>query len=40
VIAWENQRARLNQALGVRPSGFADGQFCLLPESALAQPAT
>lgn len=33
VIAWENQRARLNQALGVRPSGFSDGQAC-----ALAQP--
>jgi AhpD family alkylhydroperoxidase len=32
VIAWENQRARFNQALGVRPSGFSDGQFCALPE--------
>lgn len=31
-IAWENQRARLNQALGVRPSGFSDGSFCLIPE--------
>lgn len=32
VIAWENQRARLNQALGVRPSGFADGLYCARPE--------
>ena len=33
-IAWENQRARLNQALAVRPSGFSDGSFCLIPEPA------
>jgi AhpD family alkylhydroperoxidase len=33
IIAWENQRARLNQALGIPPSGFSDGQLC-----ALAQP--
>lgn len=32
VIAWENNRARLNQGLGVRPSGFSDGEFCVLPE--------
>ena len=32
VIACENQRARLNQGLGIRPSGFSDGQFCALPE--------
>jgi AhpD family alkylhydroperoxidase len=31
-IAWENHRARLNQALGVRPSGFSDGAFCAIPE--------
>ncbi|QIS11020.1 carboxymuconolactone decarboxylase family protein [Nocardia arthritidis] len=31
-IAWENQRARLNQALGVRPTGMADGMACALPE--------
>jgi alkylhydroperoxidase family enzyme len=31
-IAWENHRARLNRALGVREMGFADGGFCLLPE--------
>lgn len=34
VIAWENQRARLNQGLGVRPSGFSDGEFCALPQPA------
>ena len=32
-IAWENYRGRLNQALGVRPSGFADGMACALPEA-------
>ena len=33
VIAWENQRARLNQGLGVRPSGFSDGEFCAIPDT-------
>jgi hypothetical protein len=32
-IAWENQRARLNQGLRVRPAGFSDGAFCLVPEA-------
>jgi alkylhydroperoxidase family enzyme len=31
-VAWENHRGRLNQGLGVRPSGFSDGQSCALPE--------
>ncbi|WP_027500055.1 carboxymuconolactone decarboxylase family protein [Rhodococcus sp. UNC363MFTsu5.1] len=31
-IAWENHRGRLNQALGIRPSGFSDGGFCVVPE--------
>lgn len=31
-IAWENQRARLNQGLGVQPTGMADGMACALPE--------
>lgn len=31
-IAWENHRGRLNQALGIRPSGFSDGTFCAVPE--------
>lgn len=33
-IAWENKRSRLNQALGVGPSGFSEGAFCALPETA------
>jgi alkylhydroperoxidase family enzyme len=37
-IAWENHRARLNRALGVRAMGFAEGGFCLLPERAPAGP--
>ena len=28
-VAWENHRARLNQALGVRPMGFSEGSFCM-----------
>lgn len=35
-IAWENQRARFNQAMGVRPAGYSDGAFCLIPEPATA----
>jgi AhpD family alkylhydroperoxidase len=31
-IAWENQRARVNQALGVRPAGMAEGMTCALPQ--------
>lgn len=31
-IAWENQRARLNQGLGVRATGMAEGMVCALPE--------
>jgi alkylhydroperoxidase family enzyme len=31
-IAWENHRARLNRALGVRSAGFSEGAFCALPE--------
>ena len=31
-IAWENHRARLNRALGVRAVGFSDGAYCLLPD--------
>ncbi len=34
VIAWENQRARLNQGLGIRSAGFSDGAFCALPAPA------
>ena len=31
-IAWENHRARLNRALGVRAAGFSEGAYCVLPE--------
>ncbi|BAW07162.1 alkylhydroperoxidase [Nocardia seriolae] len=31
-IAWENQRSRVNQALGVRSTGMAEGVACALPE--------
>ena len=31
-VAWENHRARMNRALGVREAGFSDGAFCLVPE--------
>ncbi len=31
-IAWEQYRARFNSAMGVRPSGFSEGAFCVLPE--------
>lgn len=31
-VAWENQRARVNQALGVRPTGISDGMVCAIPE--------
>ena len=31
-VAWENHRARLNRALGIREAGFSDGAFCVLPE--------
>ena len=31
-IAWEQYRARFNRAMGVAPSGFSEGAFCVLPE--------
>jgi hypothetical protein len=31
VIAWENQRARFNDALGMGYQGFSEGSYCLLP---------
>ena len=33
-IAWENHRGRLNQGIGARPMGFADGATCLRPEAS------
>jgi len=37
-IAWENHRARLNRALGVRAAGFSDGAACAMPERPPALP--
>lgn len=31
-IAWEHYRARFNRVFGVRPAGFSEGAFCVLPE--------
>lgn len=31
-VAWENNRGRLNQALGVRPAGFSADAACAIPE--------
>jgi alkylhydroperoxidase family enzyme len=31
-VAWENYRGRLNQALGIRSSGFSEGAACAAPE--------
>jgi alkylhydroperoxidase family enzyme len=31
-VAWENHRARLNRALGVRAAGFSEGAYCVVPE--------
>ncbi len=36
-IVFENHRARLNQALGIRPTGMADGMVCILPERPQTQ---
>jgi alkylhydroperoxidase family enzyme len=33
-IAWENYRARFNRVFGVRPVGFSEGAYCLLPETS------
>jgi 4-carboxymuconolactone decarboxylase len=33
VIAWENLRARFNDALGMGYQGFSEGSYCLLPSS-------
>src|SRR6266536_2891704 len=31
-VAWENNRGRLNLALGVRPCGFSEGVACAMAE--------
>lgn len=32
-IAWENYRARFNQAFGMDPQGFSEGSYCPMPEA-------
>ena len=34
-IAWENQRGRLNQGLGIRPLNTAGGTVCLIPQPGI-----
>lgn len=36
LIAWENTRARLNQALDIPPEGFSEGKACAVPAAAAA----
>jgi AhpD family alkylhydroperoxidase len=38
LVAWENARARTNQALGVGAGGFSEGRVCALPERAADAP--
>lgn len=38
MVAWENQRARLNQALGIRPADCTDGAYCALPQAPVDGP--
>jgi alkylhydroperoxidase family enzyme len=37
-IAWEHYRARFNRVFGVRPAGFSEGAFCVLPERKTTAP--
>lgn len=37
-VAWENNRGRLNQALGVQPAGFSGDGACALPERPPSSP--
>lgn len=34
-IAWENHRARINRALGVRSMGITEGSVCAVPEGLM-----
>ena len=42
MIAWENNRARVNIALDIAPEGFSEGKVCAVPDrefaAAAAQP--
>jgi AhpD family alkylhydroperoxidase len=39
VIALENLRSRFNSALDISPAGFSEGMVCIVPETAVAEPA-
>jgi AhpD family alkylhydroperoxidase len=36
-IAIENFRARFNHALGIKPAGFTEGKYCVLPHAVAVQ---
>lgn len=36
MIAWENNRARINLALDIGAEGFSEGKVCAVPDRALA----
>lgn len=36
MIAWENNRARVNVALGIGAEGFSEGKVCAVPDRAFA----
>jgi AhpD family alkylhydroperoxidase len=38
VVAWENFRARMNHALGIKAQGFSENGVCALPEGADESP--
>ena len=38
-IAIENFRARFNNALGITPAGFSEGEYCALPDAVAVQEA-
>lgn len=37
-VAWEGLRARFNRAFGVQPQDYADGAYCVLPDSHTSSP--
>jgi alkylhydroperoxidase family enzyme len=35
-IAWENYRSRFNRTFDIKPQGFSEGAFCVVPERPAA----
>lgn len=31
-VAWENYRSRFNRTFDIKPQGFSEGSFCVVPE--------